>query len=174
MSRIISLLVMFSVSLLVACCSAPESKTDLQVEENKTLVRRDFEEIWIKGNLDVIDEIYDANFVKYSNDDKPKVHGPEELKQTATVHRTTFPDMQFAIEDMVAEGDKVAVRWTFTGTHKGKLVVGIPPTGLQATMTGIAIYRITGGKIMEIWVNSDVLGLWLQLGVIPPIGEGEE
>ena len=138
MSRIISLLVMFSVSLLVACCSAPESKTDLQVEENKALVRRDFEEVWNQGKLEVIDEIYDANFV------------------------------------MVAEGDKVAVRWTFTGTHKGKLVVGIPPTGLQATMTGIAIYRITGGKIMEIWVNSDVLGLWLQLGVIPPIGEGEE
>ncbi len=77
------------------------------------------------------------------------------------------------VEDQIAEGDKEVTRFTFTGTHKGELM-GIPPTGVQATSTGIAIARMAGGKYVEAWVNKDDLGMMQQLGVIPPLGQGEE
>ncbi|MBT4511917.1 MAG: ester cyclase [Chloroflexi bacterium] len=170
MTLVTRLLVMISVPLLVACGPAPESKADLQEEENKALVRRAFEAL-NESSLDVMDEIYDANHVKHTNGITNNV-SLKEAKQRDTTLKA-FPDYHREIEDMVAEGNKVSVRWTFTGTHKGELM-GIPPTGVQVTMTAISIYRITDGKIMEIWQNSDHLGVMQQLGVIPPIGQGEE
>ncbi len=172
MSRIIRLLVMFSVSLLVACVPEPESKVDLQVEDNKVLVRRAFEEVWSQGKLDVIDEIYDVDYVKHVPG-SPDFHGPEGEKQFATMFRTAFPDIKFTIEDQIAEGYMVVTRWTYSGTHKGEFM-GIPPTGVHVTGTGISIDRIAGGKIMEVWTNYDALGMLQQLGVIPPLSEGKE
>ena len=182
MSRIIRLFVLFSAVLRGACEQMSRDierdlKKDLlqeqqvAIDENKALVHRDFEEVWSQGKLDVIDEIYDTGFVKHING-RRDIHGPEGLKQSVSMFHTNFSDVQFTIEDQIAEGDKVVNRWTFTGTHKGELM-GIPPTGVQVTITGIAIYRITGGKIMEIWVNSDALGLMQQLGAVPPLGKGE-
>ena len=172
MSSIIRFFVLFSAVLLVACGSAPESKVDLQEEENKALVRLIFEEIGNKGNLDLIDKVYDANYVKCRNGEIVK-ESYEEQKQKSAIYRKAFPDGHQKIEDMVAEGDKVAFRWTFTGTHTGELM-GIPPTGVQVKMTGITIYRITNGKVVEGWLNSDRLGVMQQLGVIPPIGQQGE
>ena len=83
--------------------------------------------------------------------------------------RSAFPDMQATIEDMIAEGDKVAVRYTGTGTHKGELM-GIPATGKQIAVTGIEIIRIAGGKMVERWEAFDNLSFMQQLGVIPPMG----
>jgi len=80
-----------------------------------------------------------------------------------------FPDVRLTIEDMVAEGDKVAVRWAWSGTHRGEYM-GIAPTGKEVTYTGITIHRITGGKIVESWDEVDNLGLMQQLGVAPPPG----
>jgi predicted ester cyclase len=74
---------------------------------------------------------------------------------------------------MIAEGDKVAIRWAARGTHQGELL-GIQPTGKQATWTGISIYRFADGKIVEAWWSKDVLGLLQQLGVIPPPEQGGE
>ena len=154
----------FAVSFMAGC----ESQEKAKEEKNKAIARRAFEEVWSQGKLDVIDNIYDADFIKHipgSSD----IHGPEGLKQSVNMFRTAFPDCQFTIEDQIAEGDKVVNRWTGSGTHKGELM-GIPSTGVQETWTGIAIYRFAGGKIVEIWVNSDFLSLLQQLGVIPPIG----
>jgi steroid delta-isomerase-like uncharacterized protein len=81
---------------------------------------------------------------------------------------TAFPDIQFTTEDMIAEGDTVAVRRTFRGTHKGSLM-GIPPTGKQVTTTMMTFNRIANGKIVEGWNNVDDLGLLQQLGVIPAL-----
>lgn len=141
----------------------------MSAEENKALVLRDLEEIWSQGKLEVIDEIFAADFVGHTPG-SPDIHGPEDDKQYVTIYRTAFPDMQLTIEDMIAEGDKVAVRWTFTGTHKGELM-GIPPTGVQVTMTGISIGRFAGGKFVEGWDYGDALGLMQQLGAVPPLGE---
>ena len=147
--------------------------TTLLKEENKALIRSDFEEVWNQGKLDVIDDIYAADLIKHiPGIGSPDIHGPDGLKQSVNMFRTAFPDCQFTIEDQIAEGNKVVNRWTGSGTHKGELM-GFPPTGVQVTWTGIAIYRFTGGKIVEIWVNSDFWYILKQFGVIPPIGQGK-
>jgi len=144
----------------------------MSAKENKAIVRRDFEEIWHQGNLSVIDEIYTTDYIRHDaviGD----MQGPEGVKQVVTMYHTAFPDLHLTIEDIIAEGDKVAYRWTGSGTHKGELM-GIAPTGKQETITGINIFRIASGKIVEGWINSDALGMMQQLGVIPPMGQGGE
>jgi len=141
-------------------------------EENKTLVRRITDEIWNQGTLDVADEIIDASYVGHGfGVELPP--GPEGYKQFVSIYRTAFPDLQFTTEDQVAEGDKVVTRWTARGTHKGELM-GIPATGKQIVVTGIDIFRISSGKVVEEWVNWDALGVMQQLGVVPLMGEGGE
>ena len=137
-------------------------------EANKAIARRVFEEVLNQGKLDLVDEIFATDYVAQFPPN-PDILGPEGFKQVATMFRTAFPDIHYAIENQIAEGDMVATRWAVTGTHKGELM-GIPPTGVQATSTGISIYRIANGLIEEDWTNVDFLGLMQQLGVIPPTG----
>ena len=144
----------------------------MSAEENKAIARRLFEGVWNQGKLDVADEILAADYVFHAPVPR-EVRGPEGFKQFVSMYRTAFPDVQYTIEDQIAEGDKVVTRWTCTGTHTGELM-GIPPTGVQVTVTGIVIGRIAGGKIVEDWGNWDALGMLQQLGVVPPIGEGGE
>lgn len=139
-------------------------------EANKAIVRRGFEEIWNKGNLAAVDEMYATNFVLH-DPGSPGVRGPEGVKQYVTRERTAFPDIHFVVEDQIAEGDKVATRWTATGTHQRELM-GIPASGKFATVTGIMISRILEGKIVEGWSNWDALGMLQQMGVAPRMGEG--
>jgi len=150
-------------------CAKKEAES---LEENKALVRRVIEEVRHQGKLDVVDEVYATNFVPHLVGN-PDIRDIEGFKQLVTTLRTAFPDGHFTIDDIIAEGDKVVTRWTFTGTHKGELM-GIPPTDKQATVTGIDIIRIASGKIVEGWTNMDTLGFMQQLGVIPPMGQGEE
>ena len=87
---------------------------------------------------------------------------------------SAFPDLHVTIYDTVAEGDKVAVRWSFTGTHKGELP-GDPPlpaTGKQIEVSGMAVHRVAGDKLAETWVSFDLMSMMQQLGVIPPPGQG--
>jgi len=141
----------------------------MSIEENKALVRRYMDDL-NKRNLAVIDELYDVNYVGHVAG-MEDLHGPEEMKQMMTGFLIAFPDLHRAIEDMVAEGDKVVVRLTVTGTHKGDFQ-GIAPTGKQATVTVIAILRIVGGKIVETWELIDMLGVMQQIGAIPTPGQG--
>ncbi len=136
-------------------------------EEHKMIVRRLFEEVWNEGRLDVLDKIAAADYINHPQAHQPNFGGGVEgEKQFISMYRSAFPDVQMTIEDMLAEGDKVVVRWTGRGTHNGELM-GIPPTGKQATVTGIAILRITDGKLAEGWGEFDALGMMQQLGVIP-------
>ena len=143
-----------------------------KTEKNKAIHRRLFEDVWSQGKLYLIDELFITDLVDHIPG-VPDIHGTEELKEYISIQRTVFPDIKFTIEDQIAEGDKLVTRWIFTGTHKGELM-GIPPTGVQATVTGISFSRIAGGKIVECWSNCDDLGMLQQLGVIPPMGQGEE
>ena len=86
------------------------------------------------------------------------------------MYRSAFPDIQFTIEDLIAEGDKIVTRYTARGTHRGDLQ-GIPPTGRQVTVTGIIISRFANGKFVEGWLDFDALGMLQQLGVIPAPGQ---
>ena len=140
----------------------------MSVEENKALVRREFDEVWNQGQLAVMDDIYTAD-IAYHSPGSPVIHGPEGMKLIAGVLYTAFPDMQYTIEDMIAEGEKVAIRWTLTGTHDGDLM-GVPPTGVQVTFTGNTIIRFAGGKYAELWSSWDARVMWLQLGINPPPG----
>jgi len=97
------------------------------------------------------------------------IRGLEPYKQFISMYFTAFPDLHLTIEDIIAEGDNVVVRQTFQGTHKGDLM-GILPTGKQATATGISIFRVANGKAVEQRANYDDLGLMQQLGVIPTMG----
>jgi steroid delta-isomerase-like uncharacterized protein len=138
----------------------------MSIEENKAIELRFFEEVVNKGDLAVIDELVATNFVQ--PDALPGTSADREgMKQFFAMAHSAFPDFHSTLEDMFAEGDKVVQRFTARGTHKGEWM-GIAPTGKQIAVTGMAIHRITGGKIVEGWTNMDMLGAMQQLGVVPP------
>ena len=114
----------------------------MSVEANKALVQRYIDEPWNKGNIAILDELCAADFNSGG-------HGAvDALKAAIIAYRTSFPDLHFTIEEVIAEGDKVAYRWTARGTHRGAYE-GIAPTGKTITPTGIPILRIVNGKVAE-------------------------
>lgn len=137
----------------------------MSTEQNKSIVRRWVETGWNHGNLAVVDEIYAPDFLQHEPPPE-MVHSAEALKGYVSTFRTGLPDLHFSIDDLIAEGDKVAWRFAATGTHRAAFM-GIPPTGKTATVTGMVIFRFAGNKIVEAWVNFDTLGMLQQLGVIP-------
>ena len=136
-------------------------------EENKAISRRADEELFDRGNLDVADELFAPNFVFHDPASGEDWHGPESVKRYASMMRAAFPDLHYAVEDQIAEGDKVVTRWTIRGTHQGEIEEFGPPTGKQAELQGISIHRIEGGKIVEEWNRYDNLSLLQQLGLVP-------
>jgi steroid delta-isomerase-like uncharacterized protein len=137
-------------------------------QHNRMLVRRAIEEVYNRGDLAIVDELVASDFVIHSPSEE--IHGPAGAKQFVAGLRAAFPDLHVTIEDQMADGDRVATRWTAGGTHTGAFQ-GIPPTGKQARMTGINIDRIANGKVVECWTNADELGLLQQLGVVPTPGQ---
>ena len=135
--------------------------------QSKTIARKVFEDIQSQGNLALIDEIVVSDYVGHTP--PTNIHGPEGAKQYVTLLREAFPDLQFTVEDQIAEGDRVVTRWTFRGTHKGQFQ-GMPPTGKQVTMNGSTTFRIANSKIVEGWNNPDLLGMLQQLGAVPEPG----
>jgi steroid delta-isomerase-like uncharacterized protein len=139
-------------------------------EENKALIQRFVEEAFNKGNLDVADEVYASTFISHDTTAPEGQGSPEGVKQFVSTYLSAFPDGHTTVEDSIAEGDKVAYRWTFRGTHQGELM-GISPTGEQVEITGITINRLSGGKIEEQWNLFDQLGMLQQLGVASAPGQ---
>jgi steroid delta-isomerase-like uncharacterized protein len=138
----------------------------MSTEDNKAIVRLTAEEVFSKGNLAIVDEIYAPDFVCHFIVG-PEWKGPDGVKNNVQQHRTSFPDWNEQIEDIIAEGDRVVIRFTSRGTHKGEFE-GIPPTGNQVTIAEVAIFRIADGKIAEQWGFPDIMGLLRQLGAEPP------
>ena len=137
-------------------------------EENKALMRRELEEVWNKHNPDAVDEIYAPDLVNRSA--PPGMPNDREgFKALVGINLGAFPDLKVTSDFQLAEGDKVVMRWTATGTHTGELM-GIPATGKRIKMTGIGIVRVAAGKITELWIESDQMGLMQQLGVVPAPG----
>ena len=135
-------------------------------EENKALVRRYFEEIWDKGNLDLIEELFTTDFVRHGpTATEGEVRGLEGFESLSSMYRSALTDLRVSIEDQIAEGDRVVTRWTARGTHRGELM-GNAPTGNQTTVRGILVDRISGGKIEEEWADYDTLHLMQQIGAV--------
>lgn len=137
------------------------------LEQNKALARQVFEDIQSDGRVEVVDEIVTADYVGHTP--LGNIHGPEGARQFNAMLRQGFPDMQITVEDQIAESDRVTTRWTLRGTHNGEFQ-GMPPSGKQISMTGITIFRIANGKLIEGWTQPDLLGLLQQLGAIPESG----
>ncbi len=135
---------------------------------HQTLVHRFNEEVWTQGNVAAADELLAPTYVAHFPGSPPLDR--EGQKQFIAANRTAFPDVHATIEDLIAEGDKVAFRWTTRGAHHGEFQ-GIPATGKQVTVTGISIFRIAGGQLVEQWAEFDALGMLQQLGVIPAPGQ---
>jgi steroid delta-isomerase-like uncharacterized protein len=135
----------------------------MSIETNKAIVRRYFDQVLNEGRHDLADEFLTENIELHGSGLAP---GLEVVKQFYTEFSAAFPDGKNTIEDVVAEGDRVVARTTFTGTHQGE-IQGIPATGKRASITMITIFRLANGKIDEGWLVNDSLGMMQQLGVIP-------
>ncbi len=138
----------------------------MSVEENKAIVRRFYEEVMNNGQVELLDELMDAEF-----DDRGEAlfgspHGRQVIKQGIIATRSILPDLHVTIEDMIAEGDMVGVRGTMRCTHQGEWL-GVTPTGNELTWKGIAMFRLANGKLMQRWFNSDGLSIVQQLGLVP-------
>jgi steroid delta-isomerase-like uncharacterized protein len=132
--------------------------------DNKALVRRFWEGLVGAGDLALADDLLAPGYtVRYAGNPPMDRDG---FLQFLDALRTAFPDVAVTVEDLLAEGDEVAVRWTWGGTHQGPFF-GIPPTGEAITGSGIGIFRIADGRIVEDFVHEDTFGLLQQLGAIP-------
>jgi steroid delta-isomerase-like uncharacterized protein len=140
----------------------------MSAEENKTLVRRLFENIVNTGNMDAVNMLIGPTYVNH-NVPTP-TPGPEGFKQVITMFRAAFPNLSVTLEDVLAEGNEVSTRGTWTGTHQGEFM-NIPATGKQVTVSYIDIWRVDRGKLVENWVQMDMMGLLQQLGVVPAPGQ---
>ena len=130
----------------------------MSLENNKALVRREQEELWNHtGDLDAAEELFVPEQA-------------EAARREAADFRRGFPDVVSIIEDLIAEGNKVAARWRARATHRGRYV-DIPPTGREVEFTGISVYRIEGDRIAESWTEEDDLGLMRQIGAVPEPGQ---
>ncbi|MFC5028756.1 ester cyclase [Streptomyces sp. So13.3] len=153
---------------MVALCDGMPTFTDLDVvrdeQLNKAACRRFFEEIANDGNLDAIEEIFAADYRDHDPNNETPTMGTAALREEVAGYRAGF-DFRFTIDDQLAEGDRVANRWTWTATHVAEFR-GMPATDRQARMTGQTVFRFQDGMIVEAWWNHDMLGLLTKLGVI--------
>lgn len=122
------------------------------------------------GDWDAIDETCTTDYVLHEPPN-PDTIGIQAHREATAALRQAFPDMLLSIDDQIEEGDRVAVRWTMTGTHTGASpAIPVPPTGKHVRITGCAIDRVVDGMVAETWNHMDYLGLLQQLGVVPPMG----
>ena len=133
-------------------------------EQHKAVVRRWFEEVWNQGREASIDELFPADGVAHGlGDSEQDVHGPDEFRPFVANIRGAIPDTHIGIDDIISDGDRVAVRVTLRGTHTGK-GLGVEPTGQKVAIQGIMILRLVDGHIREAWNSYDQLGLLRQIG----------
>ena len=131
----------------------------------KQIVRRLFEEPW-KGNWDVIDEYVAPGYIGHDPAEPEPIRGPAGVRANIEKYLTGFPGGGIRVDDQIAEGDKVATRWTGRGTHTGEMA-GISPTGKEVTVSGLTLSRLENGMVVEEWTTWDTLGMLVQLGAVP-------
>jgi len=136
-------------------------------EAHKAVVWRYIAAIWHQGQLEILEEVIAPTFVYHTNhtvgDGGHEVHGPDGVSRVVAAWRSAFPDLRFTLEDLLVEGDQVVARWTCRGTHQG-VFRGMAPTGKRVTFTGMTLYRMAQGKIVEQWTEEDGVSLCQQLG----------
>jgi steroid delta-isomerase-like uncharacterized protein len=144
----------------------------MSAEENKAIMRQYFEGAWEQGNLELLDELLAPDYVNHNPATPEMPTGPEGVKGVVSMFRSGMPDLKVVIEDMIAEGEKVATRYTLEGTHEGELF-GVPPTGQRLSIKSMTVERVVDGKVRDHWRVTDNLEMMQQLGVVPEPG-GQE
>src|SRR5690242_9148223 len=131
---------------------------------NKELVRRFYKEVYVDWNMALADDVLSPEFTSH---DWPQggPTGPKAFRNYYAAIRSAVADARYEVDDLIAEADKVVVRWRLLGIHKGTFG-GIAPTGRPITLKGIAIYRVKDGKLMERWVVSDLYGALEESGAL--------
>ncbi len=152
--------------LCISCTKAevpPGNEFNQNAESNKSVVRYLFESVWNEARLDDVNSIWDSNVVFHFRGRSNEV-SPEALQAMVQKWRQAFPDFRFYVEDVIAEGDRVAARVRFTGTHTGGEWFNLPPTGKTFEVTEMMFFRLQGGKVVEAWEDYDEYGMRMQLG----------
>lgn len=141
----------------------------MSTDQNKAVVRRYFEEVWSKGNLATLPQVLDSEAVMHDTAAPEPIPLGRIAVQLVKAERTAFPDLRFRVEDILADGDKVMARWVMEGTQKGEYR-GRPASGNKVSVWGIGIYRLSGGRIVEVWLVNDDLRLLQQVGLVESAG----
>jgi steroid delta-isomerase-like uncharacterized protein len=136
--------------------------------DNKAIVRRLYEEVWNRRKLEVVNELISPSHALQGPTIFGSSIGPEAYKHQVSNLLEAYPDLRWAIEDIIAEEDKVVACWTYSGTHKGDYM-GVPATNKKVSVGGMTIHHIAGGKIIDSHTNWDALGLMRQLGAVPAL-----
>ena len=157
-----------TVVMVLAFCVAAVDTAVADEATNEAIIIRNSAEIWHKGNLDVIDEIIEKNYVRHMPGGV-EIRGRDGYREHVKAFRTPFPDYYATMDIMISKGDYVVVRYTGGGTHTGP-GMGVPPSGERKSFTANVIHRLAGGKMVECWVELDNLAFMMQLGykLIPP------
>ena len=143
----------------------------MAAEQNKALIVQFVEELFNRGNMGIVGEIFAPDFIEREQLPPGIPNGREGVKVLTTMLRSAFPDFKATIDDILAEGDKVVIRMTWSGTQKGEFM-GVPATDKRVSFGVIDIIRITNGKLVEHWGQMDSMSLMQQLGAIPAPVEG--
>ncbi len=161
---------LFQAGLFAALLCGCASHQHLALQRNKDIIHRYFEEWGNRGDTKAADELIAPN-VTLRN--PPAVlHALEDYKKGMAAFHRAFPDLHFTVEDVIAEGDMVLVRWSLRATNRGDYQ-GRPPTGKTVSVTGMSLFRLAAGRIQEITVNMDRLGMMEQLGWLPDPARGK-
>jgi predicted ester cyclase len=146
--------------------AADEERRDLasmSITANKATAVRFITEVWNAGDIGVADEVINHEYVVPGTG-----HGAEAVKRNVTIFREASPDLVWTIEDVIGEGDRVAMRLTLHGTHLG-VFRGIAPTGRSVTIQEMVFWRLVDGQLHTGWFQADTLGICTQLGALPPM-----
>lgn len=141
--------------------------------DNKSIVRRLYEEVWNQRSLEVAEELISPSHAMQLIDLPDSGIGPEAYARNVVQFVRAFPDLKFKVLDMVAEGEKVVAFWNISGTHKGEFR-GIAPTGKKVSVDGITISQLADGMIMDSYVSLDLWSMMQQLDAIPAIGKSQK
>lgn len=130
----------------------------------KETVRRLLEGVW--DDFGVVDEVVADDFVGHDPASPQPIRGPQGAKDNFQTYKDAFAGARITVDEVIAEGDIAAARWTGRGRHENE-IMGIAPTGRDVTVSGVSFVRLRDGKIVESWDNWDALGMLVQLGAVP-------
>ena len=137
----------------------------ISAEKDNKAIMRQFWGVWEQGNIDLLDDLLAPEYVNHTLATPDLPSGPEGVKEVVSMFRSSVPDLKVLIEDMIAEGDRVATRYALEGTHRGDLF-GVAPTGGALSIKSMTVERLSEGKIVEHWRVTDELDVMRQLGAI--------